>query len=89
MTEYYKYIQFNYMTSTDLLVFELDRKLRSLYQEQSLVTKTGKTDILEQPLLPEYIRLTTTGGIIPGVEFIVLDALSKRFNLYEDNRECQ
>ena len=77
------------MSSIDSLVPELDRKLRSLCQEQSLITKTGKKDILEQPLLPEYIRLTKTGGIIPGVEFIVLDALSKRFNLYEDNRECQ
>lgn len=42
------------MASIDLLIPELDRKLRSLYQEQSLVTKTGKTGILEQPLLPEY-----------------------------------
>ena len=89
MTEYHECIQLNYMSSIDSLVPELDRKLRSLYQEQSLVTKTGKTDVSEQPLLSEYIRLTKTGGIIPGVEFIVLDALSKRFSLYEDNRECQ
>lgn len=77
------------MASIDLLIPELDRKLRSLHQEQSLVTKTGKTGMLEQPLLPEYLRLTTTDGIIPGVEFIALDALSKHFNLYEDERERQ
>jgi ARC6-like, IMS domain len=77
------------MASIDLLIPELDRKLRSLYQGQSLVIKTGKTGILEQPLLPEYLRLTTTGGIVPGVEFIVLDALSKHFNLYEDERDRQ
>lgn len=77
------------MASIDLLIPELDRKLRFLHQEQSLVTKTGKTGILEQPLLPEYLQLTTTDGIIPGVEFIVLDAFSKKNNLYEDERECQ
>jgi hypothetical protein len=77
------------MASIDSLIPELDRKLRSLHQEQSLVTKTGKTGILEQPLLPEYLRLTTTDGIVPGVEFIALDALSKYFNLYEDERERQ
>jgi hypothetical protein len=77
------------MASIDLLIPELDRKLRSLHQQQSLVIKTGKTGILEQPLLPEYLRLTTTGGIVPGVEFIILDALSKHFNLYEDERDRQ
>jgi hypothetical protein len=77
------------MASIDSLIPELDRKLRSLHQEQSLVTKTGKIGMLEQPLLPEYLRLTTTDGIVPGVEFIALDALSKHFNLYEDERECQ
>ncbi len=77
------------MASIDLLIPELDRKLRSLHQEQSLVIKTGKTGILEQPLLPEYLRLTTTAGIVPGVEFIALDALSKHFNLYEDERDRQ
>jgi hypothetical protein len=77
------------MASIDLLIPELDRKLRSLHQEQSLVIKTGKTGMLEQPLLPEYLRLTMTDGIVPGVEFIALDALSKHFNLYEDERERQ
>jgi hypothetical protein len=77
------------MTSIDLLIPELDRKLRSLHQEQSLVIKTGKTGILEQPLLPEYLRLTKTTGIVPGIELIALDALSKYFNLYEDERDRQ
>ena len=77
------------MASIDLLIPELDRKLRSLHQEQSLVTKSGKTGILEQPLLPEYLRLTKADGIVPGVELIALDALSKYFNLYEDERDRQ
>jgi hypothetical protein len=77
------------MASIDSLIPELDRKLRSLHQEQSLVIKTGKTGILEQPLLPEYLRLTKTDGIVAGVEFIALDALSKHFNLYEDERDRQ
>lgn len=77
------------MASIDLLIPELDRKLRSLHQEQSLVIKTGKTGILEQPLLPEYLRLTKTVGIVPGIELIALDALSKYFNLYEDERDRQ
>ncbi len=77
------------MASIDLLIPELDRKLRSLYQEQSLVIKTGKTGILEQPLLPEYLRLTKTVGIVPGIELIALDALSKYFDLYEDERDRQ
>lgn len=77
------------MASIDLLIPELDRKLRSLHQEQSLVIKTGKTGILEQPLLPEYLRLTTADGIVPGIELIALDARSKYFNLYEDERDRQ
>ena len=77
------------MASIDSLIPELDRKLRSLHREQSLVIKTGKMGILEQPLLPEYLRLTATGGIVPGVEFIVLDALARHFNLYEDERDRQ
>lgn len=77
------------MASIDLLIPELDRKLRSLHQEQSLVIKTGKTGILEQPLLPEYLRLTKTNGIVPGIELIALDALARYFNLYEDERDRQ
>jgi hypothetical protein len=77
------------MANIELLISKLDRRLKSLHQEQSLVTKAHKIGDLEQGLLSEYIRLTTTGGIIPGVEFIVLDSLSKHFNLYEDDRERQ
>jgi ARC6-like, IMS domain len=77
------------MANVDLLITKLDQKLRALHQEQSLVTKTGKTGLLQQPLLPEYIRLTTMDGILPGIQLIVVDALSKNFNLYEDNREPQ
>jgi hypothetical protein len=77
------------MANVDLLITKLDQKLRALHQEQSLVTKTGKTGLLQQPLLPEYIRLTTTDGILPGIQLMVVDALSKNFNLYEDNREPQ
>jgi hypothetical protein len=77
------------MASSDRLVYRLDLKLRSLHKEQSLVTKTGKTGILDQPFLSEYLRLANTEEIVPGVEFIALDALSKNFNLYEDDRERQ
>jgi hypothetical protein len=77
------------MVNIDLLVPKLDRKLRSLHQEQSLAIKTGKIGIVERPLLPEYLKMATTGGITPAVEFIVLDALSKHFNLYKDDRERQ
>jgi hypothetical protein len=77
------------MANIELLISKLDRRLKSLHQEQSLVNQANKIGSLEQRLLSEYIRLTTTGGIIPGVEFIVLDSLSKHFNLYEDDRERQ
>jgi hypothetical protein len=77
------------MANVDSLITKLDQMLRALHQEQSLVTKTGKTGLLQQPLLPEYIRLTTTDGILPGIQLMVVDALSKNFNLYEDNREPQ
>ena len=77
------------MANVDLLISKLDQKLRSLHQEQALITKTGKTGLLQQPLLPEYIRLTTTDGILPGIQLMVVDVLSKNFNLYEDNREPQ
>jgi ARC6-like, IMS domain len=77
------------MANVDLLISKLDQKLRSLHQEQTLITKTGKTGLLSQPLLPEYIRLTTMDGILPGIQLIVIDALSNDFNLYEDNRERQ
>jgi hypothetical protein len=77
------------MANVDLLISKLDQKLRSLHQEQTLITKTGRTGLLTQPLLPEYIRLTTMDGILPGIQLIVIDALSNDFNLYEDNRERQ
>jgi ARC6-like, IMS domain len=77
------------MANIDLLIPKLDQKLRSLHQEQTLVTKTGRTGLLVQPLLPEFIRLTTTDGIIPGIELMVVDALAHNFNLYEDDRERQ
>ena len=77
------------MENVNLLISSLDKKLRSLHQEQTLVTKTGRTGLLTQPLLPEYVRLTTMDGIIPGIQLIVVDALSNDFNLYEDNRERQ
>ena len=77
------------MANVDLLIPKLDRKLRSLHEEQSLITKTGRTGLLLQPLLPEFIRLTTTDGIIPGIELMIVDALSHHFNLYEDDRERQ
>ena len=77
------------MKNVDLLISKLDKKLKSLHQEQSIVAKTGKTGILEQPLLSEYLQLATTDGTIPGVDLIALDALSNRFNLYEDERERQ
>ena len=77
------------MANIDLLIPKLHQKLLSLHQEQALITKTGKTGLLQQPLLPEYIRLTTTDGILPGIELMVIDALSKNFNLYEDDREPQ
>jgi hypothetical protein len=77
------------MANIELLISKLDRRLKSLHQEQSLVNQANKIGSLEQGLLSEYIRITTTGGIIPGVEFIVLDYLLKHFNLYEDDRERQ
>jgi hypothetical protein len=77
------------MKNVDLLISKLDKKLKSLHQEQSIVTKTGKTGTLEQPLLSEYLQLATTDGTIPGVDLIALDALSNHFNLYEDDRERQ
>lgn len=77
------------MANIELLISKLDRRLKSLHQEQSLVAKANKVGSLEQGLLSEYIKLTTTGGIILGVEFIVLDSLLKHFNLYEDERERQ
>ena len=77
------------MANIELLISKLDRKLKSLQQEQSLATTTDKAGTLEQGYLSDYVRLTTTDGVIPGVEFIILDSLSKHFNLYEDDREHQ
>lgn len=77
------------MANVDLLISKLDKRLKSLAQEQSIVARTSKTGILEPPLLSEYLRLATTDGTIPGVDLIALDALSNHFNLYEDDRERQ
>jgi hypothetical protein len=74
------------MTNIDLLISKLDYRLRSLHQEQSLVTKAGS---LEQGYTSDYIQITKTGGITPGIEFIILDSLSNHFNLYEDDLERQ
>jgi hypothetical protein len=74
------------MTNIDLLISKLDHRLRSLHQEQSLVAKAGS---LEQGYTSDYIQITKTGGITPGVEFIILDSLSNHFNLYEDDLERQ
>ena len=77
------------MANVDLLISELDRKLRSIHQEQALITKTGKTGLLQQPLLPEYIQITSTDVVISGVEYILLDTLANSFGLYEDDRDRQ
>jgi ARC6-like, IMS domain len=77
------------MANIDSLIPKLDQKLKSLHQEKTLIAKTGKTSLLEQPLLPEYLRLTTTDGISPGIQLIVMDTLSNHFSLYEDGRERQ
>jgi hypothetical protein len=74
------------MANIDLLISKLDHRLRSLHQEQSLVVKAGS---LEQGCTSEYIQMTKTGGITPGIEFIILDSLSNHFNLYEDDLEHQ
>jgi hypothetical protein len=74
------------MADIDLLISKLDHRLRSLHQEQSLVAKAGS---LEQGYTSDYIQITKTGGITPGIEFMILDSLSKHFNLYEDDLERQ
>ncbi len=75
------------MASVDLLIAKTDSKLRSLEQEQSLASKTGKTAVTQNPLLSEYLQLTSTEGIIPAIQYIALDGLARHFNLYEDDRE--
>jgi hypothetical protein len=69
------------------LISRLDRSLRALDSEAALAAKSGKATT-QTPLLAEYIQLTTTEGIIPAIEYIVLDGLAKHFNLYQDDREC-
>ena len=77
------------MTNIELLIFKLDRKLKLLHEEISFATKSAKVGTLEQGYLFDYVSLTTRGGIIPGIEFIILDSLSKHFNIYEDEQEHQ
>jgi hypothetical protein len=69
------------------LISRLDRSLRALDSEAALAAKSGKATT-QTPLLAEYIQLTTTEGIIPAIQYIVLDGLAKHFNLYQDDREC-
>lgn len=76
------------MADIDLLISKLDHRLRSLRQEQ-LVTKIGDAGGLEQKYISDYIQITKTGKINPGIEFMILDSLSKYFNLYEDELEHQ
>jgi hypothetical protein len=77
------------MANIDLLISKLDHRLRSLHQEQLLVEKVNGADSLEQRYISDYIQITKTGSINPGIEFTILDALSKYFNLYEDDLERQ
>ena len=77
------------MTNIELLIFKLDRKLKLLHEELPFTTKSDKVGKLEQGYLSDYVRITTTGGVIPGIEFIILDSLSKYFNIYEDEQEHQ
>ena len=78
------------MTNIEILIARLDRELRSIYQELSLVTKTGKAATSQKLLLAEYLELTKTEGIIPAIQYIVLDGLAQNFNLYsEDNQRQQ
>lgn len=77
------------MANIDLLISKLDHRLRSLHQEQLLVAKVDEASSLEQRYISDYIQITKTGGIIPGVEFMILDSLSRYFNLYEDDLEHQ
>ncbi len=76
------------MANIDLLISKLDHRLRSLHQEQ-LVAKVNGVDSSEQRYIADYIQITKTGNINPGIEFTILDALSKHFNLYEDDLERQ
>jgi ARC6-like, IMS domain len=77
------------MSNVEITIGKLDRQLRAIEKEQSIVNKTGKTGLLENPLLSEYLRLTTTDAIVPGIQYIALDALAKHFNLYEDGERQQ
>jgi hypothetical protein len=74
------------MANIDLSISKLDHRLRALHQEQSLVAKAGS---LERGYTSDYIQMTKTGGITPGIEFMILDSLSNYFNLYEDDLERQ
>jgi hypothetical protein len=75
------------MLTIEMLTAKIDRELRSIHQELSLSRKTGKTTTTNDPLLAEYLQLTTTDGIIPAIQYIILDSLSKHFDLYQDDRE--
>ncbi len=72
----------------ELLITRLDKELRILDREASLAAKSGKIPINNQAtILTEYIKLTTTEGIIPAIQYIVLDGLARKFDLYQDDRE--
>ncbi len=78
------------MSQTELLITRIDRRLRSIHHELSLVARTGRTtNLAQEPLLSEYIKLTDTDGIIPAIQYIALDGLATHFNLYEDDRDRQ
>ena len=68
------------MLKVQLLISKLDNKLRTIQEQRS----SASTKILS-----DYLQLTATDGITPGVQFIVLDTLVKHFNLYEDGERQQ
>jgi hypothetical protein len=76
------------MIAIDALINKIDQELRSIHQEMALAKNSGKTTIAsDENLLSEYLRLTTTDGIIPAIQYITLNNLSRYFNLYQDDRE--
>ena len=77
------------MENIDLLISKLDHRIRSLHQAKLIVAKVDEASSLEQRYILDYIQITKAGGIIPGVEFMILDSLSRYFNLYEDDLEHQ
>jgi hypothetical protein len=76
-------------TNIEILIARLDRELRSIHQDLSLVTKTGKAATRQELLLAEYLELTQTEGIIPAIQYIVLDGLTRHFNLDADEQQRQ